>query len=82
MKKQEKEMLINEQQTIIANLRNNLNETDYKVIKAKEQDTELDASFKAERQGWRDAINAAEAEIARLEAIEVDDETEGMHAEM
>lgn len=82
MKKQEKEMLINEQQTIIANLRNNLNETDYKVIKAKEQDTELDADFKAERQGWRDAINAAEAEIARLEAIEVDDETEGMHAEM
>lgn len=82
MKKQEKEMLINEQQTIIANLRNNLNETDYKVIKAKEQDTELDANFKAERQGWRDAINAAEAEIARLEAIEVDDETEGMHAEM
>lgn len=65
-------MLINEQRTKIANLQNELNGTDYKVIKAKEQGLELTDEFKTMRQEWRDAINAAEAEIARLEAAETE----------
>lgn len=62
MKRDEKERLLNEQHTIIAE--GKATKTEYK-------------DQIAERQGWRDDINAAQAEIERLEAIEVEEEEGG-----
>lgn len=75
MKLSEVQSLLNEQYTLINNLKNKLAKTDYVVIRAQEQGLSLDESFKAERQSWRDEINACDAEIARLNAIEVETET-------
>ncbi len=55
-------------------LKGMLSETDYVVIRAKEQGTNLTADFKNQRQGWRDDINALEAEIAELQALEPEEE--------
>lgn len=74
MKQSEIQSLLNEQHTQIANMRNNLAETDYVVIRAKEQGLNLTTEFKAMRQGWRDAINECEAEIERLNSLEVEEE--------
>ena len=76
MKKYEIDELINEQQTIILDREGKLTSTDYiaaKIAEGKATKTEY-ADKIAERQGWRDDINAAKAEIERLEAIEPDPE--------
>ena len=72
MKKYEIDALINEQQTIILDREGKLTSTDYiaaKIAEGKATKTEY-ADKIAERQGWRDDINAAKDEIERLEAIE------------
>lgn len=79
MKKYEIDALINEQQTIILDREGKLTSTDYiaaKIAEGKATKTEY-ADKIADRQGWRDDINAAKAEIERLEAIvpEPDEET-------
>ena len=74
MKKYEIDALINEQQTIILDREGKLTSTDYiaaKIAEGKATKTEY-ADKIAERQQWRDDINAAKAEIERLEAIEPD----------
>lgn len=56
---------IAEKQTRIAELKRNLSETDYKAIKYAEgliSETDY-APIKAQRQAWRDEINALEAEL-------------------
>lgn len=71
MKKYEIDALVNEQQTIILDREGKLTSTDYiaaKIAEGKATKTEY-ADKIAERQGWRDDINAAKAEIERLEAI-------------
>ena len=76
MKKYEIDALIKEQQTIILDREGKLTSTDYiaaKIAEGKATKTEY-ADKIAERQGWRDDINAAKDEIERLEAIEPDPE--------
>ena len=76
MKKYEIDALINEQQTIILDREGKLTSTDYiaaKIAEGKATKTEY-ADKIADRQGWRDDINAAKTEIERLEAIEPDPE--------
>lgn len=76
MKKYEIDALINEQQTIILDREGKLTSTDYiaaKIAEGKATKTEY-ADKIADRQQWRDDINAAKAEIERLEAIEPDPE--------
>lgn len=76
MKKYEIDALINEQQTIILDREGKLTSTDYiaaKIAEGKATKTEY-ADKIAERQQWRDDINAAKTEIERLEAIEPDPE--------
>ena len=76
MKKYEIDALINEQQTIILDREGKLTSTDYIAAKIAEgkATTEEYAEKIAQRQQWRDDINAAKAEIERLEAIEPDPE--------
>ena len=67
----EKQELIQRQQEIILNRRAKLGASDYiaaKIAEGKATKTEYKDKI-AERQQWRDDINAAEAEIASLEAI-------------
>jgi hypothetical protein len=76
MKKYEIDALINEQQTIILDSEAKLSSTDYiaaKIAEGKATKSEY-ADKIAERQGWRDDINAAKAEIERLEALDPDPE--------
>ena len=78
MKKYEIDALINEQQTIILDREGKLTSTDYiaaKIAEGKATKSEY-ADKIAERQQWRDDINAANAEIERLKAIEPDPEEE------
>lgn len=78
MKEFEKQQLINEQQTIILDRQSKLSDSDYiaaKIAEGKATKTEYKAKID-ERQQWRDDINAAQEEIARLEAVEVEPETE------
>lgn len=77
MKKYEIEALINEQQTIILNCEAKLTSTDYIAAKIAEgKATKADYANKiAERQQWRDEINAAKAEIERLKNIEPEPES-------
>ena len=72
MKKYEIDALINEQQTIILDREGKLTSTDYiaaKIAEGKATKTEY-ADKIAERQQWRDDINAAKDEIERLKTIE------------
>ena len=72
MKKYEIDALINEQQTIILDRESKLTSTDYiaaKIAEGKATKTEY-ADKIAERQQWRDDINAAKDEIERLKTIE------------
>lgn len=74
MKKSEIIEQINAQQTIILDREGKLTGTDYiaaKIAEGKATQEEY-ADKIAERQQWRDDINAAKAEIERLEAIEPD----------
>ena len=76
MKKYEIDALINEQQTIILDREGKLTSTDYiaaKIAEGKATQEEY-AEKIAQRQQWRDDINAAKAEIERLEALEPDPE--------
>ena len=76
MKKYEIDALINEQQTIILDREGKLTSTDYiaaKIAEGKATKSEY-ADKIAERQQWRDDINAAKDEIERLEAMEPDPE--------
>lgn len=78
MKKYEIDALINEQQTIILDREGRLTSTDYiaaKIAEGKATKSEY-ADKIAERQQWRDDINAAQAEIDRLKALEPDPEDE------
>ena len=67
---------INEQQTIVLDREGKLTTTDYIAAKIAEgKATKADYAEKiAQRQQWRDDINAARAEIERLEALEPDPE--------
>ena len=76
MKKSEIIEQINAQQTIILDREGKLTATDYiaaKIAEGKATKTEY-ADKIAERQQWRDDINAAKEEIARLESIEPEPE--------
>ena len=69
---------INAQDTIILDREAKLTATDYiaaKIAEGKATKTEYAAKI-AERQQWRDDINAAQTEIERLKAIEPDPEDE------
>ena len=76
MKKYEIDALINEQQSIVLDREGKLTSTDYIAAKIAEgkATTEEYAEKIAQRQQWRDDINAAKDEIERLEAIEPDPE--------
>ena len=67
---------INEQQTIVLDREGKLTTTDYIAAKIAEgKATKADYAEKiAQRQQWRDDINAARAEIERIEALEPDQE--------
>ena len=78
MKKYEIDALINEQQTIILDREGKLTSTDYiaaKIAEGKATKTEY-ADKIAQRQSWRDDINAAQDEIKRLEELEPDPDPE------
>ena len=78
MKKYEIDALINEQQTIILDREGKLTSTDYiaaKIAEGKATKTEY-ADKIAQRQSWRDDINAAQDEIKRLEELEPDTDPE------
>ena len=67
---------INAQDTIILDREAKLTATDYiaaKIAEGKATKTEYAAKI-AERQQWRDDINAAQTEIERLKALEPDPE--------
>ena len=69
---------INAQDTIILDREAKLTASDYiaaKIAEGKATKTEYAAKI-AERQQWRDDINAAQAEIERLKALEPDPEDE------
>ena len=69
---------INAQQTIILNREGKLTSTDYIAAKIAEGKAtkEQYAEKIAQRQQWRDDINAANDEIERLKALEPDPEPE------
>lgn len=74
---------INAQQSIILDREGKLSATDYiaaKIAEGKATKTEYAAKI-AERQTWRDDINAANAEIERLKAIEPEPEEQPIHEE-
>ena len=76
MKKYEIDALINEQQTIVLDREGKLTSTDYiaaKITEGKATQEEY-AEKIAERQTWRDDINAAKDEIERLKTLEPDPE--------
>jgi hypothetical protein len=69
---------INAQQTIILDREGKLTSTDYIAAKIAEGKAtkEQYAEKITERQTWRDDINAANAEIERLKALEPDPESQ------
>ena len=69
---------INAQQSIILDREARLTATDYiaaKIAEGKATKTEYSDKI-AQRQQWRDDINAAQAEIDRLKALEPDPDDE------
>ena len=78
MTKEQIYQLINEQNTIILDREASLTSTDYiaaKIAEGKATKTEY-ADKIAQRQSWRDDINAAQDEIKRLEELEPDPDPE------
>lgn len=76
MTQQEKQSLLNEQYLIENNAEAQLKDTDYiaaKIAEGKATKTEYKEKIDL-RQQWRDQINAAREEIARLEAVEMKEE--------
>ena len=78
MKQSEIIEAINAQQSIILDREARLTATDYIAAKIAEGKATKDeyANKIVERQQWRDDINAAQAEIDRLKALEPDPEGE------
>lgn len=78
MTKEQIHQLINEQNTIILDREAHLTSTDYIAAKIAEgKATKAEYADKiAERQTWRDDINAAQDEIKRLEELEPDPDPE------
>ena len=77
MTRDEINQLLNEQHTNILDRQAKLSATDYidnKIIEGAAT-KEHYADRIAERQQWREDINAAQAEIERLEALEPDEDT-------
>jgi hypothetical protein len=76
MKQEEINEAINAQETIILDREGKLTSTDYIAAKIAEGKAtkEQYADKIAQRQTWRDDINAANAEIERLKALEPDPE--------
>ena len=83
MKKSEIIEAINAQETVILDRESKLTATDYIAAKIAEgKATKAEYADKiAERQQWRDDINAAQAEIDRLNTLEPDPEDETPTAE-
>lgn len=76
MTQQEKQSLLNEQYLIVNNAEAELKATDYiaaKIAEGKATKTEYKEKIE-QRQQWRDQINAAQEEMARLEAVETEDD--------
>ena len=73
MTQTEKDIAINEQCVIITDNENFLRNTDYQTIRETEGGEPMSAETKAARAEAREAINNAQAEIERLEAIEVEE---------
>lgn len=76
MKQNEKLIAIQAQEDIIRDREARLSSTDYiaaKIAEGKATKTEYRAKID-ERQTWRDEINAAQEEIARLNAIEPEED--------
>lgn len=74
---------INAQESIVLDREARLTSTDYiaaKIAEGKATKTEY-ADKIAERQNWRDDINAANTEIDRLKALEPDPEDESITEE-
>lgn len=76
MKKQEQIALINEQETIVLDRESKLSATDYIAAKLAEGRATREEYTQqlADRQQWRDDINAANARIAELKAAEIEPE--------
>ena len=77
MKQSEINEAINAQESIILDREGRLTSTDYiaaKIAEGKATKTEY-AEKIAERQQWRDDINAAQAEIERLETLPEEEES-------
>ena len=76
LKKYEIDALINEQQSIVLDRQGKLTSTDYVAAKIAEgKATQEEYAEKiAQRQQWRDDINAAQDEIKRLGTIEPEPE--------
>jgi hypothetical protein len=81
MKQSEIIEAINAQQSIILDREGKLSSTDYIAAKLAEgKATKAEYADKiAQRQTWRDDINAANAEIDRLKALEPEPEDEPTH---
>ena len=78
MKQSEINEAINAQESVVLDREARLTATDYiaaKIAEGKATKTEY-ADKIAQRQQWRDDINAANAEIERLKALEPDPEDE------
>lgn len=78
MTRDEINMLINQQETIILDRQAQLSTTDYidnKIVEGAAT-KEHYADRIAERQQWRNDINTAQAEIERLKALEPDPDPE------
>ena len=78
MKQSEINEAINAQESIILDREARLTSTDYiaaKIAEGKATKSEYAAKI-AERQQWRDDINVAQDEIARLEALEPEPDPE------
>ena len=78
MKQEEINEAINAQQSIILDREARLTATDYiaaKIAEGKATQKEYAGKI-AERQQWRDDINAAQTEIDRLKALEPDSDDE------
>lgn len=76
MKKSEQIALINEQETIVLDRESKLSATDYIAAKLAEGRATREEYTQqlANRQQWRDDINAAAARIEELKAAEVEPE--------
>lgn len=83
MKKQEQIALINEQETIVLDREAKLSGTDYIAAKLAEGRATREEYTQqlADRQQWRDDINAANARIAELQAAEIEPDEQPEHTE-